>query len=107
MAEIQFSLQETKVPPYDTHARPECDDLSARRARPRYGRRLGGDEVGAEVRPGWGAGSATEREEEAAAGVESSGSGHGGGGGRWVPDFVDGRRLPLEEGKAGVTATRQ
>jgi hypothetical protein len=52
MAEIQFSLQETKVPPYDTHARPECDDLSARRARPRYGRRLGGDEVGAEVRPG-------------------------------------------------------
>jgi hypothetical protein len=52
MAEIQFSLQETKVPPYDTHARPECDDLSARRARPRYGRWLGGDEVGAEVRPG-------------------------------------------------------
>jgi hypothetical protein len=36
--------------------------------------------------------------------VESSGSGHGGGGDRWVPDFLDGRRLPLEEGKAGVTA---
>lgn len=92
-------VQEAKVPPDDTRASPDRAGLSARRpeggphggrARRRHGRRergggrrLGGDEVGAEVGPWWGAGTAgvaSEREEEAAAGVEGSGSGHGGGG---------------------------